>query len=229
MSKGDNFLSFAFIKSKFKMKKFILPVLIIISTLTLGQVKVFRTSHLNIGFGKYADVANNKHMEFCVNGPLVGTDGVPVGGFIDNDSVRKNWTDPVLGGGNFAVENHIFGQTKNGKLFMIPYSAKDSLSSMKWAIQNGPVLVKNGINARRSGASTTKYQRSGIGYTRQGEIVVIISILPVTFREFAEFFVQEDCVNAVFLDGGPTYVGYADKLKKYGFQQEAMKIQFFNN
>ena len=210
------------------MKKFIIPVLVlVISTLTYGQIKVFKTTHLNIGFGRFADVQSNKFMTFCVNGPLVKETGYPVGGYVDNDTIKQSWTDPESGGGNFEKDNCIFGITKTGKLIMLEYSAKDSLPPMKWAIQNGPALVRNGLNVR--GTSTTKYQRSGIGYTRLGEIVVIVSVTPVTFWEFADLFVQQGCWNAIYLDGGPAYVGYADKNEKYGFVNEATKLQFFNN
>ncbi|MBP6910041.1 phosphodiester glycosidase family protein [Patescibacteria group bacterium] len=69
----------------------------------------------------------------------------------------------------------------------------------KWAFQNGPMLVVDGKNTR--GTSDTKWNRSGIGYRRDGSVVVIYSDKPVTFREFADLFVNEGCTNAMYLDG----------------------------
>ena len=164
-------------------------------------------------------------MEFCVNGPLVTNDGIPVGGYIDNGIPIKPWIDPMVGGGNFAVDNAIFGIGEDGNFYLLPYEEKEKLSPMRWAFQNGPILVKDGINKR--GASTSSYARSGIGFKNDRTLVVIVSITPVTLRQFAELFIAEGCSNAIYLDGGP-YVGYADKHSWGGtLVSSATKLQFF--
>lgn len=208
------------------MKKLILSLttLIVVSSLS-AQVVYHRTNNPNIGFGKVTKT--NQYMDFVVNGPLVLTDGSPVGGYIDNTVMLKNWMNPVYGVGNFAVDNTIFGFGTDGKFYMVSFSLKDSLPMMKWAFQNGPVLVRDGINAR--GTSQSKYARSGIGYKKDGTLVAIVSLTPMTFYEFANLFVEENCLNAVYLDGGP-YVGCEDKTASYGSMVSgATKLQFFNN
>ncbi len=208
------------------MKKLILSIatLILFSSLS-AQVIYHRTSNPNIGFGKVTK--SNQFLDFVVNGPLVLTDGSPVGGYIDNTVMMKNWMDPAYGVGNFAVDNTIFGFGTDGRFYMVPFSLKDSLPIMKWAFQNGPVLVKGGVNVR--GTSQSKFARSGIGYKKDGTLVAIISLTPVTFYEFANLFVQENCLNAVYLDGGP-YVGCEDKDGSHGTMvADATKLQFFNN
>ena len=42
-------------------------------------------------------------------------------------------------------------------------------------------------------------------------------------------FVQERCLNAIYLDGDHKYVGYADNSGSHGMVAEATKLQFFNN
>lgn len=192
-----------------------------------AQVIYHRTHNPNVGFGKVTNTMTNPKMDFCVNGPLVGTDGIPVGGYINNTTVVKNWTDPADGGGNFAVDNTIFGLGVDGKFYMLSFNKKDELPKMQWAFQNGPILVRDGINTR--GTSQSKYARSGIGFKKDGTLVAIISITPVTFYEFADLFIQENCSNAIYLDGGP-YVGCSDKNASYGTMVVgATKLQFFNN
>lgn len=211
------------------MKSFFL-VFIAFITLTASasaQTKVYRTEHKNIGFGISSDCARNQYLDFCINGPLVGANQLPVGGYVDNGVQKQRWTDPALGGGNFSADNGIFGLGVDGQMYLVSHRDTDSLPLMQWAFQNGPILVQHGKNVR--GTSTSAFARSGIGYTDTGALVVIVSLTPVTFREFAEMFVQAGCVSAIYLDGGP-YVGYSDNSGAYGTMvPEAMKLQFFNN
>ncbi len=210
------------------MKKVLCCIAFIFALSSLSaQVMYHRTKNLNIGFGKASNTATNQYMDFCVNGPLVGADNLPVGGYIDNGTILKNWTNPEDGGGNFAVNNAIFGLGTDGKLYLTPCTEKHTLPQMRWALQNGPILVKDGINTR--GTSQSKYARSGIGFKTDGTLVVIVSLTPVTFYEFADLFIKEHCSNAIYLDGGP-YVGCSDKNAAYGTMvSEATKLQFFNN
>lgn len=191
------------------------------------QVKIYETNHVNIGFGKQSNCLTEPYMDFCVNGPLVGENQLPVGGYIDNSVQKKDWSNPVLGGGNFSIDNAILGLDLKGKMYMVPISESLKIPQSQWAIQNGPILVKNKINTR--GSSQSKYSRSGIGCRFDGTVIVIISLEPITFYDFAELFIEQNCVDALYLDGGP-YVGYADKTGNYGtLQPDATKLQFFNN
>ncbi|MBP9715058.1 MAG: phosphodiester glycosidase family protein [Candidatus Pacebacteria bacterium] len=210
------------------MKKlFILTLLATITFVANAQNEiVYRTHNPNVGFGKASNCSTNEFMDFCVNGPLVGDNNSPVGGYIDNSNTIQEWVLPESGGGNFAVGNSIFGLDKEGHFHMCSFEERNTLPEMVWAFQNGPALVQNGKNVR--GTSTTKFSRSGIGYDSKGTLVVIVSLRPVTFYEFADLFVKENCINAIFLDGGP-YVGFSDNTKTYGMVSEAMKLQFFNN
>lgn len=204
-----------------------LHVTIILFLLQFGVVQaqvVFETSNPNLGFGTFS--GSNEYLDFVVNGPLVDTTGLPVGGYIDNGVQKKSWVRPEDGGGNFAVDNAIFGLGQDGQLYMLSYTERHLLPPMKWAFQNGPVLVRDGLNVR--GTSATKFVRSGVGYTPAGNLVVIISEQPVTFREFAQYFVQAGCVSAIYLDGGP-YVGWSDSSRTSGMVETATKLQFYNN
>lgn len=187
---------------------------------------VFKTSNPNLGFGLSSECSTNTYFDFCVNGPLVGSDGLPLGGYIDNFHQKKDWIDPKQGGGNFAVTNGIFGLDAQGRLRMCSYTDRNSLPQMNWAFQNGPILVQDGKNIR--GTSDSRFARSGIGFTSDNQIIVLVSEDQVTFREFAELFVEAGCVSAMYLDGGP-YVGWSNNQSRSGMVDGAIKLQFYNN
>jgi len=208
------------------MKTIALLILISLTSIVNAQT-VYRTQNLNVGFGKVSNCSTNKYMDFCINGPLVASNQKPVGGYIDNGIQKQDWVEPSIAGGNFAVGNGIFGLGFDGNLYMVSYSEAYRLPAMKWAFQNGPMLVQNGRNVR--GTSASKYVRSGVGYRSDKTLIVIETDQPVTFREFAEMFVQEGCLNAIYLDGDDLYVGHADNSGSYGMVAEATKLQFFNN
>lgn len=189
---------------------------------------VFKLSiNSEIGFGKNTKISKDLH--FVVNGPLVGTNGKPVGGYYDR-RLRKKWIVPSNKRGNFSKRNGIFGQDSLGRMFMFPYNKwikiKETVG-IKWAFQNGQMLVLDSANWQNPN-SKSKYVRSGIGYLASGKIIVIVSRKKVTLWSFAEKFRKEGCTNAIFLDGAGAYVGNALAGEKEGFKSDATKLQFFH-
>ena len=165
-------------------------------------------------------------MNLVVNGPLLGKDLKPLGGWIDNGIQKKDWVNPDDYTGNFSVDNGIFWVDKNGKPFLVRYGDRHYLpDTIQLAFQNGPILVENSRNIR--GISSTKYPRSGIGFNENGYIFVIVSITPITLRDFAQLFINEGCVSAIYLDCGP-YVGFSSHRFTYGFMRDAIKLQFYH-
>ncbi len=192
-----------------------------------AQVFKYETQNPNLGFGKNLYSSSNQMLDFVVNGPLVDEEGTPVGGYVDNQVTVKEWVNPENYDGNFSVQNGIFGLDVFGKLHLVNYSNKDNLPEMKWAFQNGPILVLDGVNTR--GTSESKFPRSGIGFRKDGTLIVIVVLYPITFKDFANRFLVARCTNAIYLDGGP-YVGCIDENGLSGsLVKKAIKLQFFNN
>src|SRR5680860_570972 len=90
-------------------------------TVNAQDVIVYKTSNPNIGFGVTSNCSTNQYMDFCVNGPLVSQEGKPIGGYIDNNHVIQNWTNPKEREGNFAINNSIFGLGQDGNFYMCSY------------------------------------------------------------------------------------------------------------
>ena len=212
------------------MKKLALLLLILLVGFPTQaqQFTSYSTMHKNVGFGKSNDCAGNPYMDFCVNGPLVHPDGLPVGGYIDNGVQIQDWVNPMTIGKNFAVGNGIFGVDTYGDFHMVSYESRSELPQMRWAFQNGLMLVQNGENVR--GTSTSKSIRSGIGHDYEGNLVVIVTFDPVTLRELADMFLYMDCVNAIYLDGAAPYVGFSNNEREpTGMVENAIKLQLYNN
>ena len=219
------------------MKKVFFILVVIISfqlqTLKAQKYMLYEVSNKSdVGFGKQD--TTNFYLNFVCTGPLSDTTGNPVGGYVDNKSQIQPWISPKLGGGNFAIRNAIFGLTTENQMVLIPYDQWNNSIRLKWGFQNGPMLVKDGINV--CGSSTSEYYRAGIGFRDDGSLVVIISKVKITFKEFAKLFVYNKCSNAIYLDGYPDldhYVGYCfgagNTNQKLGLGvKKATKLQFFH-
>jgi uncharacterized protein YigE (DUF2233 family) len=88
------------------------------------------------------------------------------------------------------------------------------------------MLVLDGKNVRWT--STSLYNRSGIWFKADGSAIVIYSDEPVTFRQFADKFLEQGCTNAIYLDWGPA-AGYQDETWAHGqLNANATKLQFFH-
>lgn len=209
------------------MKKIVFIILIFLPFFTFSQAEtiVLKSNGLSIGFGRESNLS--KHLDVVVNGPLVDTIGVPVGGYIDNYTIIKKWANPRKHEGNFSIDNGIFGVRKNGKPFLVDYSKRKEVFVLEtmWAFQNGLILIQDGKNKR--GTSTSKYPRSGIGYDQGGELIIIVSLEEITLRDFANLFLQEECTDAIYLDGGP-YTFFNSQVVRAGQDKKAIKMQFFH-
>jgi len=187
----------------------------------------------DVGFGIQDTTSFN--LNFVCTGPLNNGYGIPIGGYIDNYHQTQNWAVPQDGNNNFSVRNGIFGVTRDGKPVLIGYDDiyKGSYD-LKWAFQNGPILVEDSINL--SSNSTSRNYRAGIGFKAGGKIIVIITKEALTFKEFSELFLKNGCINAIYLNGSSIlggYLGYSfgagTNEQRLGLNfKKAIKLQFFH-
>ena len=95
-----------------------------------------------------------------------------------------------LNGNSKVIETDKFNNDKQAK-------------QAKIATQSGPMLVFNGkIHPKFTKGSTNKKIRSGVGVSKQGNTVFVISKGEVSFYDFADLFLSHfSCLNALYLDG----------------------------
>ena len=136
------------------------------------------------------------------NAGIFHTGQVPVGLFIEG-GITKRPLDLQDGHGNFYMK-------PNGVFSWGPRSGFSIELSEDWskrpdtllATQSGPMLLKDGRRhpAFREDSVNTAI-RSGVGITSRDKVVFAISDTPVTFWDFAGFFLSQGCESALYLDG----------------------------
>ncbi|MDJ1485126.1 phosphodiester glycosidase family protein [Cytophagaceae bacterium YF14B1] len=152
--------------------------------------------------------SQKKKLIFATNGGMYESDGTPVGLFIQNSKVVKplNQKEVLKNGSaipNFYLKpNGVFYIDKAGKAFVTETSKFILSKQIQWATQSGPMLVTNGaIHPVFQKGSPNQVIRSGVGILPNGKVLFAISRTPMNFYDFALYFQQQGCANALFLDG----------------------------
>lgn len=157
----------------------------------------------NIGALATLLATRQQRMLFAMNGGMYMEDQRPLGLFIeDGDTVR-----PLIarrkGEGNFYMQpNGVLGLTASGRAFVCTTAACARQRNVRYATQSGPMLLVDGrINALFKQGSANLNIRNGVGIRPNGELVFSISTEPVNFYDFAQFFLDQGCTDALYLDG----------------------------
>jgi uncharacterized protein YigE (DUF2233 family) len=156
---------------------------------TLGSLKQFVES-------------SKKELIFAMNGGMYHPDFAPVGLFIADHTLHKS-VNLNRGTGNFFIQpNGVFYVDANEKPGICLARDIHKVQKIKHATQSGPMLIINRkINPYFSDTSNYLNIRNGVGITKQGKLMFAMSRKPVTLYEFAHYFKQQRCVNALYLDG----------------------------
>ncbi len=212
----------------------VLTLLISCNTFAVQKVDKENFIALNIGTLEF-DIApnnpftNNSDELFIVSGPLFYKNGIMIGGFIKDGIWQKNKVTPsVRGQQNFSKYNGFIGKMNDGRLFLKKYNDfdKNNISKVAWAIQNGPILVKNGTNLHPS-YSSHNYFRAGIGY-KNNDVYFLFSKEKITLHQFANMFLSMNIKNALYLDG--KNVGYYRRFFTEEQNAKPQKVEdFFGN
>jgi len=152
---------------------------------------------------------------FAMNGGMYHADYSAVGLYVENGKEYH----PVSihdGPGNFYMKpNGIFylSGSKAGVLDTQAYL--ESFIKPDIATQSGPMLViNNKVHHRFIFNSPYLEYRNGVGITRQGEVIFVISEERVNFDELARFFRDDlETPNALFLDGSISSL-YAPEMRR---------------
>jgi uncharacterized protein YigE (DUF2233 family) len=157
----------------------------------IGSIKNLRT---------YVE-RKNLTLNFAMNGGMYMEDLKPLGLYIQDGKKLKN-INKADGSGNFYLKpNGVFYITKDNS----PYISKTSdfeSNNIKYATQSGPMLVIDGqIHSAFKKGSTNVNIRNGVGILPGNKAVFAISKTEINFYDFAKYFQQLGCKNALYLDG----------------------------
>ncbi len=144
----------------------------------------------------------NEQLVFAMNAGMYLKDNSPQGLFIQNQQTLKP-VDTTSGNGNFYLKpNGVFYTTKDNKGFICITENFSTKNNIQYATQSGPMLVINGeIHPAFKQGSSNVNIRNGVGILSDNEVLFVMSKKEVNLYEFAKYFKDAGCKNALYLDG----------------------------
>ena len=145
---------------------------------------------------------NNKQLLFAMNGGMYKDDNSPLGLFIENGKTITK-VNRYNGKGNFYLKpNGVFYITKENKAFITSTEKFTDNGRINYATQSGPMLVVDGkINEAFKKGSVNLNIRNGVGILPDNQILFAMSKQEINLYDFAEYFKNKGCKNALYLDG----------------------------
>jgi uncharacterized protein YigE (DUF2233 family) len=171
------------------------------------EVRMFWKNDSNVIFKNAGTL--NKSIEskkqtlvFAMNGGMYRPDHSPQGLYVENGKTLKS-IDTASGNGNFYMKpNGVFYITKEKTAAIRETSAFKLNSLVQYVTQSGPMLVINGnIHSAFKQGSANLNIRNGVGILPDGKILFAMSKEEINFYNFALFFKEKGCREALYLDG----------------------------
>ena len=98
--------------------------------------------------------------------------------------------------------NGIFSINKDNKARICETKNFKTATNTQYATQSGPLLVIDGsIHPAFTEGSKNTHIRNGVGILADGRLLFAMSKKRINFYDFASFFLQNGCKNALYLDG----------------------------
>jgi len=146
--------------------------------------------------------ANGKKLRFAMNGGMYMENTTPLGLFIQHGETIRPLNTRKAASNFYMQPNGVFLLTSRGEAFIIETENFKADPAIKFATQSGPMLVINGqINSLFQENSKNLNVRNGVGILPDGKVLFAMSKEPVNFHEFALYFQEQGCKQALYLDG----------------------------
>lgn len=153
----------------------------------------------------------DQQLLFATNGGIFQEDLTPLGLYIENGTEQHpvNLHKDLYG--NFYLQpNGIFYLTGNAG-GVVATEDFESIEGVRYATQSGPLLLVEGkINSNFDFQSTNRTTRSGVCFPERAKAVFILANQSITFYEFAQAFLDQECTTALYLDGAISTLYSAD-------------------
>jgi uncharacterized protein YigE (DUF2233 family) len=143
-----------------------------------------------------------KALLFAMNGGMYLQDNSPLGLFIEDQKTIKP-LNTAKGNGNFYLRpNGVFYITTGDSAAICSSEEFINNGKIKYATQSGPMLVIDGkIHSAFKEGSTNLNIRNGVGILPGNKVIFAMSKQEVNFYDFANYFKNMGCKNALYLDG----------------------------
>jgi uncharacterized protein YigE (DUF2233 family) len=154
----------------------------------------------------------NSSLVFATNGGMFKPDYSPVGLYIEKKRVLES-LKTGSGSGNFNLKpNGVFYLDIHNKPGICQTDDFKKGNSINYATQSGPMLLIDGKihPAFREGSENLNI-RNGVGILPDRKIVFAISTEGINFYDFAGFFKNLGCEQALYLDGAISEIYLPEK------------------
>lgn len=164
-------------------------------------------------------VSKHKEVLFMTNAGMYTETHNPLGLLIQDGKLKQKInlnSNPV---GNFYKKpNGVFYITYDNKNAVCNSTSFNYTSNIRLATQSGPMLVIDGKVTSVYNQRSSSIRRNGVGILPDGNVLFVLAIKEVTFKEFTDFFIKYKCTNALNLDGGVSdaYCPSKNKLEGTG-------------
>jgi uncharacterized protein YigE (DUF2233 family) len=144
-----------------------------------------------------------QELVFAMNGGMYKNDQSPQGLYIENGKLKSPLDTKPTGFGNFYLQpNGVFYITQENNPVICVTTAFKNAKNIKYATQSGPMLVIDGkLHAKLTKGSKNLHIRNGVGVLPNGNLLFAMSKEKINFYDFATFFKENGCKNALYLDG----------------------------
>ena len=159
--------------------------------------------HASLGNLREWYAARGRKMVFATNGGMYHPDRSPVGVYAEFGVILNPLNRDTTGKGNFFLRpNGVFWLRDDGRAYITPTEDYVTHKYVDYATQSGPLLLRNGQlhSALRKGSKNLR-TRSGVGILPEGYVLFAHATDPINFYDFAVFFRDWGCTDALFLDG----------------------------
>ena len=138
-----------------------------------------------------------------MNGGMYRKDQSPQGLYIENGHVKSPLDTLQKGYGNFYLQpNGVFYITKENDPVICVTKTFKQTKNIKYATQSGPMLVIDGkLHEKLTKGSKNLNIRNGVGILPNGNLLFAMSKDEINFYDFATYFKEKGCKNALYLDG----------------------------
>ena len=145
-----------------------------------------------------------KHQKllFAMNAGMYKPDHSPPGLYVENKVTLSNM-DTASGSGNFFLKpNGVFYITSDNVPAICNTANFVDSGKIKYATQSGPMLVIDGkIHPAFKEGSANLNIRNGVGILPDNKVIFAMSKKEINFYDFASYFKNIGCKNALYLDG----------------------------
>lgn len=145
----------------------------------------------------------NKELIFAMNGGMYMKDLRPQGLYVEHGKTMAPVNRRENAYGNFYMQpNGIFYLDTNNRAAVVTTKAWEGDMGALFATQSGPMLlIDSTIHHQFKKGSANLHIRNGVGILPDGRVLFAMSKQKVNFYDFATFFMNNGCRNALYLDG----------------------------